>query len=254
MTPMTLIDVLLHEHLRDIFTEARLEGRGLNAVLLPDPPEGVEKLFGGRGAVVRIETTDAQSLLVTPRRILWEAAPYPSEVAAFTDLVGYDWISPDLQEKVSRKEEHSDRLFLHLSGERTVLLDHLGDAVYPLMDFLAKVLEVRSQKVIRRRMDDDVAEVVSRCLRAAVEGPFFSDDELEELFEMDRASLSVLAGMWRRINLAAPELRRSVSTVVEMLLARREARAGAWGEWVAMEPEEVRAALEEFRRVVGQET
>jgi len=62
-----LLDVLLHEQLRDIFAEARASGRGLNAIPLEEHPPGTEELFGGRGAVVRIEATDGRALLVTPR-------------------------------------------------------------------------------------------------------------------------------------------------------------------------------------------
>lgn len=250
---MILLDVLLHEQLRDIFGEARLRGRGLNAVLLEDHPPGVQELFGGRGAVVRIETTAGGSLLVTPRGIFRERGAQVDRVASWEELVGYDWITPDLSDKVAEKEDHFDRLFLHLRGERTVRLTELGDAVYPLMTFLGKVLELRSQKVIRRNMDEEVGELVTRCLEAAVEGPFFTDQELEKLFEQERASLSVLAGMWQRMNLASPDLRRTVVAVMEMLLERRERFPEAWEEWIGAEAARVEAAEEVFRRVVTEE-
>lgn len=210
-------------------------------------------MFGGRGAVVRLETTAGESYLITPRTIVKEAPDGPTEVASFESLVGYDWISEDLADKVQEKDEHFDRLFLHLQGERTEVLDDLGDAVYPLMTFLGKVLELRSQKVIRRRMDPEVAEIVSRALRAAVEGPFFADGEFDPLFEQSRASLTILAGMWDRMNLAAPDLRRTVESVVEMLLQRRGDHPEAWVDLVGRDPNEVRAALDDFRRSVAGE-
>ncbi len=250
---MILLDVLLHEQLRDIFADARRRGRGLNAVLVDEHPPGVQELFGGRGAVLRVSTTGGTVLFVTPRGVFREEAGEAVELASFDELVGYDWITPELSEKVGAKEEHYDRIFLHLREQRTVALDGLADAVYPLMTFLGKVLELRSQKVIRRNMDDDVAAVVSRCLEAAVEGPFFTDEELDKLFEQERASLSVLAGMWRRMNLASPDLRRTVVGVMEMLLERRPRRPDAWREWVGLEPGEVETALEVFRRVVTEE-
>lgn len=250
---MILLDVLLHEQLRDIFGTARLQGRGLNAVLLDDHPPGVQELFGGRGAVVRIEATRGGSFLVTPRGVFREVAGRATELAPFEELVGYDWITPELSEKVEKKDEHYDRLFLHLRGERTVTLSDLGDAVYPLMTFLGKVLELRSQKVIRRKMDEEVGALVTRCLEAAVEGPFFTDEELEKLFEQERASLSVLAGMWRRMNLASPDLRRTVVGVMEMLLERRDRFADAWDEWIGADPARVEVAAEVFRRVVNEE-
>lgn len=250
---MTLIDVLLHEQLRDIFVEARRTGRGLNAHLLDHHPPGVEELFGGRGAVVRLETTAGGSYLITPRSIVREGPAGPDEVVAFEALVGYDWISEDLAAKVEEKDEHFDRLYLHLQGERTEVLDDLGDAVYPLMTFLGKVLELRSQKVIRRRMEPEVADTISRALRAAVEGPFFADAEFETLFEQSRASLTILAGMWDRMNLAAPDLRRTVESVVEMLLQRRSDHPEAWVRMVGRDPDAVRAALADFSRSVAGE-
>ena len=125
--------------------------------------------------------------------------------------------------------------------------------MYPLMTFLGKVLELRSQKVLRRSLDDSVSEVVSRCLRASVEGPFFTDDELREGFKQDRPSLTVLAGMWPRMNLAAPDLRRVITGVMEALLERRSRLPEAWDQWVGIPPERVEGSLEVFRRVVGGE-
>lgn len=250
---MPLLDVLLAEQLVDIFTDAADRRHGLNATLLPESPEGVEDMLGERGAAVRIRTRAGASLLVTPRRIAREVGEEISDVVPFSDLVGYDWIDPDLSEKVRLKEEHYDRLYVYLTGARTVLLDGLGDSVYPLMAYLAKALALRSEKLLLRRLDDDVIEVVDRCLRAAAEGPFFKDDELDTLFEQDRASLGVLAAMWRRMNLAAPDLRRTVVGVVEMLLERQHGMPDAWDEWVGMDAARVRGAVEVFRRVVAGE-
>jgi hypothetical protein len=173
-----------------------------------------------------------------------------SDVALFEDLVGYDWISRDLSEKVRLKDEHYDRLYLDLRDAREVVLDRLGPAVHPLMAYLGKVLQLRSQKVLLRAMDDDVVEVVTSCLGAAVVGPFFSAEELVDLFEMDRASLQVIAHMWQRMNLAAPALQRTVEGVMEMLLRRREEHAEAWETLIGVPPERVLGALEVFRRVV----
>jgi hypothetical protein len=101
-----------------------------------------------------------------------------------------------------------------------------------------------------RRLDEDVVSLVYRCLHAAAEGPFFTDEEVEALFGQDRGSLRVVAAMWPRMNLASPDLRRTVVGVVEMLLRRRQALPEAWEAWVSTPPDRVQAALEVFRRVV----
>jgi hypothetical protein len=245
----TLLDVLLTEQLVEIFREAAGKRADLNACFVPDPAREVD-LLGDGGTAVRISRVGGGSIVVSPRRIVREVGAVVSDLALFSDMVGYDWISPELSEKVRLKDEHYDRLYLDLQGAHQVVLDGLGPSVYPLMTFLGKVLELRSQKVLLRGLDDSVATVVDRCLRAAVEGPFFDDDELDELLAQNRASLTILAGMWSRMNLAAPDLHRTVIGVMEMLLERRPRFPEQWDKWVSMSPDRVKGALHVFRRVV----
>lgn len=245
----TLLDILLTEQLVATFREARASRPELNAELVRDPTGGAD-IVGDGGAAVRIETLAGQALLVNARGIAREVGSSRQELAAFKDLVGYDWISRDLSEKVRLEAQYHDRLFLLLRGSREVVLEKLGPAVHPLMRYLGKVLALRSQKLLLRKMDAQVVELVSRCLTAAVRGPFFTDQELEDLFEQDRASLQVVAAMWSRMNLASPELGRTVAGVMEMLLQRREQHATAWAEWVEASPAEVQGALEVFRAAV----
>ena len=243
-----LLDVLLTEQLESAFRSAMRKRPAINAALIPHPGYGPEQP-AGRGTAVRIHTTDGQSLLVTPRRIAREVGDSSNDLVVFTDLVGYDWIATEMSDKVRLKDEHYDRLYLYVQGVRDVVLDHLGPAVYPLMAYLGKVLELRSQKVLLRQMDPDVIDVITRCLSAGVLGPFLSDQDLLDLVEQDRASLQVVAAMWQRMNLAAPELRRTVEGVIEMLLQRRSQHPEAWDRYVGSAPEKVEGALEVFRRV-----
>lgn len=245
----TLLDVLLTEQLVAVFQAAIAKRPGLNVSLVPDPGRDAD-LVGDGGTAARIETTTGQSLLVTPRRIAREVGDTLGDVALFEELVGYDWITRDLSDKVRLKDQHYDRLYLDLRGAREVVLDHLGPAVHPLMAFLGKVLQLRSEKVYLRAMDDDVVELISLCLRAAVVGPFFTDDELVPLIEQDRPSLQVTAAMWRRMNLASPTLQRTIEGVMEMLLHRREEHADAWERLIDVPPERVAGALEVFKKVV----
>lgn len=246
----TLLDVLLTEQLLEVFRAAGRKNPRINAELVRDP-SGDADIVGDGGTAVRITIRDHGSLLVTSRGVTREVGEGWATLVGWEELVGYDWISRDLAEKVRLEAEHYDRLYLLLRDSREVVLEGLGASVYPLMAYLGKVLELRSQKLLLRRLDPDVVALVTRCLEAAVRGPFFADDELAELFEQDRASLRVVAAMWSRMNLAAPELGRTVGGVMEMLLQRREEHPQAWEEWVGAPPERVRGALEVFRRVVG---
>ena len=73
------------------------------------------------------------------------------------------------------------------TGMASVVLEGLGPAVYPLMAYLGKVLELRSQKVLLARLSPAVTDCVGRCLSGAAEGPFFGADELVHLFEQGKA-------------------------------------------------------------------
>jgi hypothetical protein len=246
---MTMVDWLLTEQLLGIFQEAGAKRPDLNAALVPRSPLGEEDVLAGAGAVARIEARDGAVLVVTPRRIQRVLGDRGLDLVRFEDLVGYDWISPEMSEKVEQKEAHWDRLYLYPRDAPPITLDHLGEAVYPLMTFLGRVLEFRSEKVLLRKLDDDVVERLGRCLTAAARGPFFDDSELADLFRRSRESMSVVAGMWPRLNLAAPDVLDLLEQVVAALLDRGDPGSEVWAEWIGAKPVQLEAALEVFRRV-----
>ncbi|MEX2467090.1 MAG: hypothetical protein WD995_09270 [Gemmatimonadota bacterium] len=246
---MTMVDWLLTEQLVEIFREAGAKRDELNATLEARSPLGEEDVLAGAGAAVRIETTDGAVLVVTPRRIQRAMDERGVELVRFEDLVGYDWISPEMSDKVEQKDAHWDRLYLYPRGAPPITLAHLGEAVYPLMTFLGRVLEFQSEKVLLRKLDDDVVELLGQCLMAAASGPFFTDRELADLFRRSRHSLSVVAGLWPKLNLAAPDVLDLLERVVDGLLARADVDPEAWRTWVGAPRVKVEAALEVFRRV-----
>jgi len=246
---MSMVDWLLTEQLLAIFQEALAKREGLNATLEARSPLGEHDVLAGAGAAVRIEATDGAVLVVTPRRIQRVMDELGLELLRFEDLVGYDWISPEMSEKVEQKEAHWDRLYLYPRSTPPITLAHLGEAVYPLMTFLGRVLEFQSEKVLLRKLDDDVVELLGKCLVAAARSSFFTDEELTDLFRRSRQSLSVVAGMWPKLNLAAPDVLDLLERVVGALIARAEDQPGVWEEWVGEPRVKVEAALEVFRRV-----
>lgn len=246
---MTMVDWLLTEQLVEIFREAEATREGLNAHLMAKSPHGEEDVLAGAGTAVRIEATDGGRYLVTPRRLARIVGDSAHDLVVFEDLVGYDWITPEMSEKVALKDEHYDRLYLYPRESPPIVLDRLGEAVYPLMTFLGRVLEYRSQKVLLRKLDDDVVETLGRCLIGAIRGPFFTDQELLDHLGRSRASLRTIAGMWPRLNLAAPDLRELLRRLTEELVARAESHPEAWDEWIQVPVENVEAAFEVFRKV-----
>ncbi len=246
---VSMVDWLLTEQLVEIFQEAEATRERLNAHLVARSPHGEEDVLAGAGTAVRIEATDGSHYLVTPRRVARVVGAAAHNLVTFTDLVGYDWITPEMSEKVAQKDEHFDRLYLYPRDAPPLILDRLGEAVYPLMTFLGRVLEYQSQKVLLRKLDDDVVDTLGRCFLAAIHGPFFTDEELSSVIGRSRASLRVIAGMWPRMNLAAPDLRELLGRLTSELVRRSAVDAAAWEEWIQAPPRNVEAAFEIFRKV-----
>jgi hypothetical protein len=246
---MTVVDWLLTEQLVQIFREAKAKDPALNAELEARSPHGEDDVLAGAGTAVRIDATDGAVYLLTPRRLARVVGDDAYPMLTLADLIGYDWISPEMSKKVAEKKDHYDRLYLYPREAPPITLDHLGKAVYPLLAFFARVLEFQSQKVLLRKLDDDVVDVLGRTLRAAAEGAFFEDAELKALFGRSRESMQVVAGMWPRMNLAAPELRELLGSVARELESRVDPGSAAWQEWIGASPEKLEAAVEVFRRV-----
>jgi hypothetical protein len=246
---MTMVDWLLTEQLVKIFRDAKLKQAGLNVELEARSPHAEEDVLAGAGTAVRVDATDGGVYLLTPRRLMRIVGDDAYTMLTYSDMLGYDWISPEMSEKVALKREHFDRLYLYPRSAPPITLDHLGPAVYPMLAFFGRVLEYQSQKVLLRKLDDDLVELLGRSLNAAARGPFFTDEELDTLFRRSRASMHVVAGMWPRLNLAAPELRELIVRVAHELTTRADTDSARWKEWIGASPEKLEAAAEVFRRV-----
>ncbi len=246
---MTVVDWRLPEQLVEIFRAAKAKQPELTVELEARSPPGEEDVLAGAGTAVRIDATDGSVYLMTPKRLARLVGDDAYTMLVYPDMVGYDWISPEMSRKVEEKEEHFDRLYLYPRSAPPITLEHLGRAVYPMLAFFARVLEFQSQKVLRRKLDEDTLEMLGKCLVAAARGPFFTDAELDALFGRSRQSMEVIAGMWPRMNLAAPDLRELLVRVVRELADRKDPTAPAWDEWIGSSPEKLEAAVEVFRRV-----
>jgi hypothetical protein len=246
---MTMVDWLLTEQLVQIFRDAKSKQPALNVELEARSAHAEEDVLAGSGTAVRIDATNGGIYLLTPKRLMRVVGEDAYTMLTYADMVGYDWISPEMSEKVAQKDEHFDRLYLYPRSAPPITLDHLGLAVYPMLTFFARVLEYQSQKVLLRKLDEDVVEIVGRSLNAAARGPFFSDDELKTLFGRSRASMHVVAGMWPRMNLASPDLRELIVDLARELVSRGDPTSAEWSEWLGQSPEKLHTAAEIFRRV-----
>lgn len=246
---MTMVDWLLTEQLVQIFREAKAKQPALNVELVARSPHAEEDVLAGAGTAVRVDATDGGVYLLTPKRIMRLVGDDAYTLLTYTDMVGYDWISPEMSEKVAQKDAHFDRLYLYPRSAPPITLDHLGLAVYPMLTFFARVLEYQSQKVLLRKLDEDIVALLGRTLTAAAQGPFFADEELRRLFGRSRLSMHVVAGMWPRMNLAAPDLRELIVRLPRELTARVDPESPEWKQWIDASPEQLETAAEIFRRV-----
>ena len=109
---MTVVDWLLTEQLIQIFRDAKAKQPDLNVELEARSPHGEEDVLAGAGAAVRIDATDGSTYLLTPKRLARLVGDAAYTMLAYPDMVGYDWISPEMSKKVELKREHFDRLYL----------------------------------------------------------------------------------------------------------------------------------------------
>ena len=101
---MTMVDWLLTEQLVEIFRAARTKRPDLNAELVARSPHGEEDVLAGAGTAVRIQATDSGLYLITPRRLARVVDEAAYDMVVFADLIGYDWISPEMEDKVALKD------------------------------------------------------------------------------------------------------------------------------------------------------
>jgi hypothetical protein len=99
-----MVDWLLTEQLVEVFQEARAKRPGLNADLVARSEHGEPERLAGAGTAVQVHALDGGELIVTPKRICRLVGDQAVDLVVFSDLVGYDWISPQMSEKVALKD------------------------------------------------------------------------------------------------------------------------------------------------------
>jgi hypothetical protein len=88
--------------------------------------------------------------------------------------------------------------------------------------------------------------VVGQCLVAAVEGPFFPEEEFHTLIGLTRTEVERVAESWP--DGSAPlEQDRAVKNVLANLLGYPHGEWDAWRDYVAVAPEEVGSILARWR-------
>jgi hypothetical protein len=88
--------------------------------------------------------------------------------------------------------------------------------------------------------------LIGRCLRAAVEGPFFPEVEFGTLFGISRLELAALATSWPDADWHSPRVRLAVLNSLNNLTGYPHREEEAWQELIGSPREEVVEALTDW--------
>ena len=80
------------------------------------------------------------------------------------------------------------------------------------------------------------SELVGRCLRAVVEGPFFEDPEFPVLFGLSRAEARAIAVAWPNVSGTDETVTCAINNMLLNLFGYPHADTGAWERLVGVPP------------------
>lgn len=91
-------------------------------------------------------------------------------------------------------------------------------------------------------LSDRELEVIASCLNAAVEGPFFEDEEFHALFGVDRGVAREVARKWPNVDPLNSDVDLVVNNALANLIGYPHGRP-KWYEQLGVSEAEVNAAL-----------
>ena len=105
--------------------------------------------------------------------------------------------------------------------------------------------------MLRSGLTDREAAVILRCLRAAVEGPFFPEWEFHTLFGLHRAEVAAVAARWPNVSNAEEDVRLAINNSLGNLLGYPHGEPVAFKEPVGESAEEVERIFSKWRKACG---
>ncbi len=113
------------------------------AILEPHTKVGIPQEPGETAILlIRLRPEDPPLLLTDIRLISGT-----STLFRYTELQKFHWIDRDINVAAKLKTSHFQRVIVELVDGREVALDHMGQAVFPLMNFFRKILLDRSNAI-----------------------------------------------------------------------------------------------------------
>lgn len=88
--------------------------------------------------IALVRTADGREYVFTSHRAIEDGAT----VFRYVEVVGCHWITdhPDPMERARLKRTHSRRMILDLGNGRRIVMEQLGQAVFPLLRFIRSIL------------------------------------------------------------------------------------------------------------------
>lgn len=113
-------------------------GHVSNAVLVEDGGVAPTAVEPGEQAIAIVYTTDFRRLVFTSHRVIED----DSTLFRYADLIRCHHITEDsdLSEKGRLKRSYYDRLIFELVGEKRIVIEKLGQSVWPLLKFFTELL------------------------------------------------------------------------------------------------------------------
>jgi hypothetical protein len=90
-------------------------------------------------------------------------------------------------------------------------------------------------------------QIIGRCLRASVEGPFFDEWEFQTLFGITRAQVAQVLKAWPAVDGRDKNVDLAVHNSLGQLLGYPHREKEAWEQYIAMPKERVRETLRRWK-------
>ena len=82
-------------------------------------------------------------------------------------------------------------------------------------------------------------EIVFECLGAAVDGPFFPDDDFHTIFGLEREDVAEIVKSWPDVDDSDEDVSTAINNAMNNLLGYPHGREDAWDDFISVSPEEV---------------
>jgi hypothetical protein len=90
-------------------------------------------------------------------------------------------------------------------------------------------------------------ELIKRCLRAAVEGPFFPNVEFHTLFGIERMEVAAVLAKWPEVDESAEHVNLAINNSLGNLLGYPHDKYAAFKEFVGETFEEIERVFHKWR-------